>query len=66
MCLNDNYQCHMQRISRSIILQLLWHVKAWGARVQEYMEIIKDYGGVAKGCQSTEGWPGGQKTLNES
>ena len=40
-----------------------------GSRVcnsmQKITEIVKDYGGVANGCQSTEVWPGGQKTSNE-
>ena len=40
-----------------------------GSRVcnsmRRIMEIVKDYGGVANGCQLTEVWPGGQKTSNE-
>ena len=40
-----------------------------GSRVCNSMrkitEIVKDYGGVANGCQLTEVWPGGQKTSNE-
>ena len=40
-----------------------------GSRVYNSMrkitEIVKDYGGVANGCQLTEVWPGGQKTTNE-
>ena len=40
-----------------------------GSRVCNSMrkitEIVKDYGGVANGCQLTEVWPVGQKTSNE-
>ena len=40
-----------------------------GSRVCNSMrkitEIVTDYGGMANGCQLTEVWPGGQKTLNE-
>ena len=46
----------------------LWNVKARSLvcnSMRKIKEIIKDYGGVANGCQLKEVWPGGQKTSNE-
>ena len=60
----NRYTGEYRTTTRCVAL-ILWHVKAWRARVRKYTEIIEDYGGVANGCQLSllaEEWSVGQRT----
>ena len=46
-----NIQAILSLLQATLQKHALWHVKDWGARIRKYTEIVKDYGGMANGCQ---------------